>query len=252
MDQDVTYFFTVMFVILKIHQDFRKKLSLRFSHKRRALKIKLQRLCLLRKNELLTKYKQINNLDPRLTMKGIRYRRIWQNERSFDFWNRIVSVHYTPKEWIESFCMSKASFLELCNQLRSELEPKLQFLEPREAISVEKQIAVALYKLASTAEYRVVGNVMGIHKSSVKKCLYNVVKAINKKMLSNYIYMPDEDEAKVIAKKFEEKCFIPQIIGSIDGTHIEIVPPKEGYRDFINRKGWPSYNMLPVVDHNGR
>ncbi|CAL1678202.1 unnamed protein product [Lasius platythorax] len=99
--------------------------------------------------------------------------------------------------------MSKDSFLELCDLLRGELEPKPQFLVSREAISVQKQIAVALYKLASTAEYRVVGNVMGIHKS-------------------------------------------------IDGTHIEIIPPKEGYRDFINRKGWPSYNMLAVVDHNGR
>ncbi|CAL1678201.1 unnamed protein product [Lasius platythorax] len=199
------------------------------------------------------KWKQINNLQPlQLTMEGIRYRRIWQNERSFDFWNRIVNFHYTSKEWIESFRMSKDSFLELCDLLRGELEPKPQFLVSREAISVQKQIAVALYKLASTAEYRVVGNVMGIHKSSVKKCFYRVVKAINKIMLPNYIYMPDKNEAKFIAKKFEEKCFIPQIIGSIDGTHIEIIPPKEGYRDFINRKGWPSYNMLAVVDHNGR
>lgn len=117
-------------------------------------------------------------------MEGIRYRRIWQNERSLDFWNRIVNFYCTPKEWIESFRISKASFLELCNLLRSELEPKSQFLESREAISIEKQIAVALYKLASTAEYRVVGNVMGIHKSSVKKCLYKIVKAINKIMLS--------------------------------------------------------------------
>ncbi|XP_071579940.1 uncharacterized protein [Temnothorax nylanderi] len=148
--------------------------------------------------------------------------------------------------------MSKASFLELCDQLRDELKPKPPFLKPREPISVEKQVAVALYKLASTAEYRVIGNTMGIHKSSVKKCLYRVVKAINKIMLHNYIYMPDQNEAKFISKNFENKSFIPQIIGSIDGTHIQIIPPKEGRRDFVNRKGWPSYNMLAVVDHNGR
>lgn len=31
--------------------------------------------------------------------------------------------------------------------------------------------------------------------------------------------MPDKDEAKFIAKKFEEKCFIPQIIGSRWNTY---------------------------------
>jgi len=33
--------------------------------------------------------------------------------------------------------------------------------------------------LASCAEYRVVGNIFGIHKSTVKKCLYKVVNAID-------------------------------------------------------------------------
>lgn len=94
------------------------------------------------------------------------------------------------------------------DQLRVELEPLTQFLHPREPISVEKQVAVALYKIASTTEYRVVGNVMSIHKSSVKKCLHRVVKAINKVMLHKYIYMPDEIEARFIADKFEENCHL--------------------------------------------
>lgn len=112
-------------------------------------------------------------------MEGIKYRRIWQKERSSDFWKRIVNVHYSPQEWLESFRMSKVSFSELCNKLRNELKPKPQYLELRESLSVEKQIAVALYKLASTAEYRVVGNVMGIHKSTVKMCLYRVFNLRN-------------------------------------------------------------------------
>lgn len=138
MNKDITYFFA-MLRLIKIHQDFRKKqLRLWFSHRRRVLKIKLQRLCYLKSNELLMKWKQINNLQPlQLTMEGIRYRRIWQNERSFDFWNRIVNFHYTSKEWIESFRMSKDSFLELCDLLRGELEPKPQFLVSRSYISTK-------------------------------------------------------------------------------------------------------------------
>ncbi|XP_011862451.1 PREDICTED: putative nuclease HARBI1 isoform X1 [Vollenhovia emeryi] len=64
--------------------------------------------------------------------------------------------------------------------------------------------------------------------------------------------MPSEDEAKFISLQFERKSSIPQLIGSIDGTHIPITAPQEGYRDFVNRKGWTSYNVMAVVDHNGR
>ncbi|XP_029171712.1 protein ALP1-like [Nylanderia fulva] len=148
------------------------------------------------------------------------------------------------EEWLESFRMTKLSFSELCNKLRNELEPKPQYLKPREPLSVEKQIAVALYKLASTAEYRVIGNTMGIHKSTVKKCVYKVVKAINQIMLQNYIYMPHEKEAKFIAQNFEEKCGIPQIIGSIDGTHIKLF---HQVKDNIVAKHPGSYHDAAVL-----
>lgn len=246
--------FTTLVGLLKTYHDLRKQQLRKFClRRRRTLTKRLRSLCLQGRNNLIMIWAEMNNSKPlQLITEGIRYRRIWKLERSSDFWNRIVNIHYTPKEWIETFRMSKTTFLQLCNLLRDELEPLPQYLQPREPISVEKQVAVALYKLASTCEYRVVGNVMGIHKSSVKKCLYRVVKAINKVMLRKFIRMPDEIEARFIADKFEEKCFIPQIIGSIDGTHIQIIPPKEGYRDFVNRKGWPSYNVLVIVDHNGR
>jgi len=43
---------------------------------------------------------------------------------------------------------------------------------------------------------------------------------------------------------------IPQIIGCIDGTYLPITVPEEDYKDFVNRKGWASYNVQAVVDHN--
>lgn len=86
--------------------------------------MKLQRRFLQERNKLLLIWKE-NNLQPvLLTMEGIRYRRIWQLERSADFWTRIVNVHYISYEWIESFRMCKTTFLELCDKLRDELKPK--------------------------------------------------------------------------------------------------------------------------------
>lgn len=179
-------------------------------------------------------------------------KRIWMKTRSNHFWNDIVLCTYTDSDWIESFRMCKETFNDLCYLLQPALEPKPLLLISREPLSVEKQVAVALYKMASCAEYRVVGNVFGIHKSTVKKCLFRVVNAINDLMMRNYLHMPDLYEASEIAINFEKISCIPQIIGCIDGTHIPILAPSEGYRDFVNRKGWPSYILQAVVDDKCR
>ncbi|XP_037928798.1 protein ALP1-like, partial [Teleopsis dalmanni] len=43
---------------------------------------------------------------------------------------------------------------------------------------------------------------------------------------------------------------IPNIIGAIDGTHIPVLLPSDGYKEYINQKGWPSIVMQAVVDNN--
>lgn len=64
--------------------------------------------------------------------------------------------------------------------------------------------------------------------------------------------MPDDNECYEIAVAFEKKTHIPQLIGAIDGTHIPILPPSDGYRDYINQKGWSSMILQAVVDNNYR
>ncbi|KAL6433636.1 hypothetical protein ACFW04_006617 [Cataglyphis niger] len=160
---------------------------------------------------------------------------IWMKERSGDWWNRIVNDHFKNKDWLEAYV--KTYILWLCNEFRDELTPKENQLGTRESISVEKQVAVCLYFLASCCEYRVVGYVFGIHKSSVWKC----------------VHKPDNHKCEDITAVFQRKTNIPQLIGAIDGIHIPIFPPTDGYRNFINRKGWPSIILQAIkliIDYN--
>lgn len=241
---------TLLFEMFNMQQKARKK---RLKNMMKRINMNLRKLCLQQKNELLVRWNQMTEVQsPSLVFDGIQYRRIWTKIRSDDFWERIVGKHFTKSEWLSTFRMSKKTFTILCDIIRTELEPKPLFLVSRQPLSVEKQIAIALYKLVSCAEYRVIGNVMGVHKSTIHKCLFRVTKAINNVMVKNYIFMPSEDEAKFIALQFKKKSFIPQLIGSIDGTHIPITAPRDGFRDFVNRKGWTSYNVMAIVDHNGR
>lgn len=181
-----------------------------------------------------------------------RPREIWMKERSFDWWYRIVNDHFTDEDWIETFRMTKATFFWFCDQLREKLAPNTNQLGTREPVSVEKQVAVCLYFLSSCCEYRIVGNNFGIHKATVWKCIHKVIDAINEELMSSWLTMPDDNECYEIAAAFEKKTHIPQLIGTIDGTHIPILPPSDGYRDYINRKGWSSMILQAVVDNNYR
>jgi hypothetical protein len=50
---------------------------------------------------------------------------------------------------------------------------------------------------------------------------------------------------------FESKSGIPNAVGAIDGSLIEIERPAD-YDGWYNRKGYPSFNLLAIVDHQKR
>lgn len=110
-----------------------------------------------------------------------------------------------------------------------------------------KKVAVALYYFASCGEYRLIGNQFGIHKTTVSKIVHQFVNVMSSHVIKDVIKFPGQMEALECAKLFEEKCRLPNIIGAIDGTHIPILPPGDGYRDYINRKEWASFILQAVV-----
>ncbi|KAL7868727.1 hypothetical protein SRHO_G00101110, partial [Serrasalmus rhombeus] len=92
---------------------------------------------------------------------------------------------------------------------------------------------------------------LGIHKSTVKKFVYLLCKGMIQSPIKQLIKVPNEEEALELVRRFEAISRIPQIMGLIDGTHIPVLPPTDGYRDCVNRKGWPSYVLQGVVDDKG-
>jgi len=144
--------------------------------------------------------------------------------------------------------MSKETFQLMCFKLNDFLKPSENAV--RQPLSVEKKVAITLYKLASCAEYRVVASLFGVHKSSVHNCVYDVCIAIIEVLGPSYLKMPSVAEAIALAESVEKVTGMVQIFGAIDGTHIPILPPTNGYRDFVNRKGWPSVVMQGIVDCN--
>ena len=56
-----------------------------------------------------------------------------------------------------------------------------------------------------------------------------------------------EDALKVI--DVHHTCGFPQCFGTIDGSHIPILTPKEDPLDYYNRKGHHSIVLLVLLDH---
>lgn len=97
---------------------------------------------------------------------------------------------------------------------------------------------ITLFRLV--CEYRIVGLVCGIHKIIVQKVFYEVIKAINNRILWNVIKMPNDAECEGRSSQFERK------------SGYNNYSPPEGQKDFINNTHWASIVLQAVVDVNGR
>ena len=51
---------------------------------------------------------------------------------------------------------------------------------------------------------------------------------------------------------FQEMVWFPGVVGCVDGTHIPILMPSDRGHQYINRKGFPSINVLAVCDDKMR
>lgn len=119
--------------------------------------------------------------------------------RSSDWWDKIVLKHFTDEDWLENFRVSKSTFNYLCLQL----QPKDNAINDNSlTVNFRKKIAVCLYFLASSCEYRVVGSAFGIHKSIVRNIVNEFEGAVNT-VLKHYTANPIKTEAIEISQAFE-------------------------------------------------
>jgi hypothetical protein len=95
----------------------------------------------------------------------------------------------------------------------------------RDVVDIQKQVAITLYWLASSVEYRTIGNLFGVGKSTVCSIVHKVCEAIYEDLLNVYVKFPTGDELKNVVRGYEESWGFPNCGGAIDGTHIPIIAP---------------------------
>ena len=123
----------------------------------------------------------------------------------------------------------------------------------RKAFPLEKQVVVALWRLATGNSYRKTSKVFGIGLSTVTKIMYEFCEAILE-ISHEFIHFPTNGRETAIAiQKFRAftESKIPQVVGVNDGTHIEILcVDSESRVDYFSRKQRYTINTQAVVGAN--
>ena len=150
--------------------------------------------------------------------------------------------------WWENLRMSKDTFNYLCRELRPHISKKHTHM--REPVSVERRLAITLWKLATNIEYRSIAQLFGLGHSTVCTIVLETCKAITEVLLPRYVKIPQGELCKEAIDGFDRLGF-PQAVGAVDGTHIPIIRPVENATDYYNRKGFHSIIMQGAVDYRG-
>ena len=154
----------------------------------------------------------------RLLLVGAGQRRsLWMRPRSQAFFKDVVPG-WDEQQWKENFRISRATFHFLCTQLRSHLQRKHLVRMP---LSVEERVAITLWRLGTTIEYRTLGHLFGVGLSTVCVAVHEVCTTIVDVLRHRYIRIPTgEDALKVVDGFYIHGDFHNALVPSMDSIFL--------------------------------
>ena len=175
-------------------------------------------------------------------------KRVWSIERPQLWFDRLwgnVEFDTFDDYWKQEFHFSKCLFNDILHIVAGDMvKSDTNF---RKAITIQKRVAIALWRLSTGNSFRSTAAVFGVGKSSAVYITKQFCNCIAKRAC-NFIKFPrNERETSIALEKFSEICRIPQAIGAIDATHVEIVAPENAPIDYCRKQKF-TINTQAVVD----
>jgi len=81
-----------------------------------------------------------------------------------------------------------------------------------------------------------------VGQATALRCIRRVIVALEM-LASVFITWPNEEKAEEIKNGFFSNSTIPNVLGAIDGTHINIPAPHGHQEAYVNRKGHHSIQL---------
>jgi hypothetical protein len=148
-------------------------------------------------------------------------------------------------EWRAHYRMSYETYLSLVEDLRPYIEHEDS--RWREAIPVDKAVAMVLYRLAFGVPPNVVANMFGAGKSTVIKYTDLMTEALSNpdKLARKYISIPSGQRLRKIIADFREGTGFENMVGAIDGSHIKLF--RKPSRDSVPAEYWSRHDIHSVL-----
>ena len=149
----------------------------------------------------------------------------WVLSRPQQSW---LDIHYfdatIPGEYFRrQLRFNRNAFSLLLNILRPRLARQNRHL--RDCVTPEKLLALGLYHLAHVNSYITIGANFNVGKTTVIEAVQDVVEALCD-LKNDWIKFPSTNrEILATRETFESLTDLPNVVGTIDGTHIKIKTP---------------------------
>ncbi|OMP05093.1 Harbinger transposase-derived nuclease [Corchorus olitorius] len=153
------------------------------------------------------------------------------------------------------FRVAKKTFDYICSLVREDLVSRppsgLINIEGR-LLSVEKQVAIAMRRLASGESQVSVGASFGVGQSTVSQVTWRFIEALEERA-KHHLKWPDSNRMEVIKAKFEALFGLPNCCGAVDATHIIMtLPAIQTSDDWCDPESNYSMFLQGIVDHEMR
>ena len=99
-------------------------------------------------------------------------------------------------------------------------------------------MAITLWCLATSSEYRTIAHIFGEARSTVCEIVHRTYTVIVEVLMGTYIA---GNQLEQVTESFKQKWNVLQCVGAIDGCHIPIAAPVRNHTDYYNRKGYKAY-----------
>ena len=127
-----------------------------------------------------------------------------------------------------------ADLFALCDELWSSIEKSETVA--RRTVPTDMRIALTLWFLATSADYRTICHLFGVSKSTICLVTEDVCFAIVKFLLPRYVKVSCRSSLREIIDGFEHDLGFLHRAGAVDRSHILIISPHElGRRDCRER-----------------
>ncbi|XP_028559424.2 uncharacterized protein LOC114582510 [Podarcis muralis] len=223
-------------------------MSIRRRQRRRVLIGRAIQNHILRTRRIIQRRRSCRHMVPIVTLleSGPKLRRWWVCPTKQHWWERSMLGTRDDETWIESFQMSRGTLFEIADVLRPQLQRQRTIM--REAIPVEKRVAIAVWWLSNLKCYREVAAQFGVGRSTVGEIVLEVCFAIKHLLVQKTIYLGDYWK---IMDGFRKMGF-PHCVGAMDLTHLSIIAAT-GPGDECNKpKNFCSILLQGTTDHTGR